>query len=288
MNNIVNAMTVDVEDYFQVSAFESLIKRQHWVDHASRVERNTYTCLELFERKRVKATFFMLGCVAEAAPGLVRDIVAQGHELASHGYSHVRVIHQTQSEFRDDIRLTKKILEDLSGTAITGYRAASYSICAQTPWAYEELVDAGYRYSSSIYPIQHDLYGDPNAPRFPFSLMGGALTEVPVTTARWLNKNWPAGGGGYFRLLPYWYSKTAISTVNSTDKTPAVFYFHPWEIDPDQPKIAGTPLKTRIRHYTNLNRMQSKLEQLTSQFSWSRLDALIDLEKNTFKPQVVS
>ena len=288
MTAMVNAMTVDVEDYFQVSAFESIIKKNQWATHASRVEKNTYACLDLFERNQVTATFFMLGCVAEAAPGLVRDIVAQGHELASHGYSHVRVIHQNQTEFREDIRLTKKILEDLSGIAVNGYRAASYSICAQTPWAYEELSNAGYYYSSSIYPIQHDLYGVPNAPRLPFATPNGDLTEVPVTTARWVGKNWPAGGGGYFRLLPYWYSKAAINAVNSKDKAPVVFYFHPWEIDPGQPRIADTPLKTRIRHYSNLEKMQPKLEQLTNQFTWSRLDALIDLGNSTFKPQPIA
>ncbi|MDF1819129.1 MAG: DUF3473 domain-containing protein [Immundisolibacteraceae bacterium] len=285
MTTMVNAMTVDVEDYYQVSAFESIVKKAQWATHPSRVEKNTYACLDLFERNEVKATFFMLGCVAETAPDLVREIVKQGHEIASHGYSHVRVIHQTQSEFRDDIRHTKTILEDLSGIAITGYRAASYSICAQTPWAYEELSNAGYRYSSSIYPIRHDLYGDPNAPRLPFTTANGTITEVPVTTARWVGKNWPAGGGGYFRLLPYWYSKAAINAVNSADKAPAVFYFHPWEIDPGQPKIPDTPLKTRIRHYSNLGKMQTKLEQLVGQFSWSRLDNLIDLENSTFKSQ---
>ena len=285
MNSIVNAMTVDVEDYYQVSAFESLVNRQHWPDHASRVEKNTYACLNLFERNDIKATFFMLGCVAEAAPELTREIVAQGHELASHGYSHIRVINQSQAEFRDDVRLTKEILEQLSGEKITGYRAASYSISAKTPWAYEELNQAGYQYSSSIYPIRHDLYGDPDAPRFPFSKMAGAVTEIPVTTARWLGKNWPAGGGGYFRLLPYWYSKAALGAVNNKDKKPSVFYFHPWEIDPGQPKIAGTPIKTRIRHYTNLKSMEKKLEKLASDFRWTRLDQLLDLPGNTFKPQ---
>lgn len=285
MNSILNAMTVDVEDYYQVSAFESLVDRDHWPNHTSRVEKSTYACLDLFERNDIKATFFMLGCVAEAAPQLAREIVKQGHELASHGYSHVRVINQSQAEFRDDIRLTKDILEQLGGEAVTGYRAASYSISAKTPWAYEELHLAEYRYSSSIYPIRHDLYGDPNAPRFPFSEMAGSITEVPVTTARWLGRNWPAGGGGYFRLLPYWYSKAALAAVNKRDKMPSVFYFHPWEIDPGQPKIPGTPVKTKIRHYTNLHSMEKKLEKLAGDFHWTRLDQLLDLSDNVFKPQ---
>jgi len=288
MTVMVNAMTVDVEDYYQVSAFESLVKKSQWETLPSRVEKNTYACLDLFERNDVKATFFMLGCVAEAAPKLAREIVSQGHELASHGYAHVRVINQTRAEFCDDIRITKKILEDISGEPVTGYRAASYSISAKTNWAYDELQQAGYHYSSSIYPIRHDLYGDPDAPRFPFAKLAGTFTEIPVTTARWLGKNWPAGGGGYFRLLPYWYSKAALRAVNVSDEMPSVFYFHPWEIDPNQPKIAGTPLKARLRHYSNLNGMKQKLEKLTRDYAWSRLDALLDLENNSFKPQVTS
>ena len=285
MSNMVNAMTIDVEDFYQVSAFESLVPRSSWNSYASRVEKNTYTCLELFERNNVKATFFMLGCVAEAAPNLVRDVLSDGHELASHGFSHVRVVNQSRAEFQEDIQRTKKTLEDIGGEPIKGYRAASYSISAKTPWAYDELLTAGYSYSSSIYPIHHDLYGDPEAPRFPFTKLGGDFTEVPVTTARWFGKNLPAGGGGYFRLLPYWYSKAVLRSVNTTDKMPSVFYFHPWEIDPGQPKIASTPLKTKIRHYSNLKIMEQKLERLLQDFSWTRLDALLDLTNNTFKPQ---
>ena len=285
MSKVVNAMTVDVEDYYQVSAFESLVNKQRWADHPSRVEKNTYSCLDLFERNDIKATFFMLGCIAEAAPEMAKEIIAQGHELASHGYSHVRVINQTQVEFGQDIRLTKQILEQIGGQAISGYRAASYSISAKTPWAYEELKDAGYQYSSSIYPIRHDLYGDPGAPRFPFAKLAGSFTEIPVTTARYFGTNWPAGGGGYFRLLPYWYSKAALNSVNSRDKMPSVFYFHPWEIDPNQPKIPGTPLKTRIRHYSNLKIMERKLGRLARDFRWSRLDSLLDLPANRFNPQ---
>ena len=278
-------MTIDVEDFYQVSAFESLVARSSWNTYASRVEKNTYTCLELFERNNVKATFFMLGCVAEAAPNLVRDVLSQGHELASHGFSHVRVVNQSRAEFQEDIQRTKKTLEDIGGEPIKGYRAASYSISAKTPWAYDELLTAGYSYSSSIYPIHHDLYGDPEAPRFPFTKLGGDFTEVPVTTARWFGKNLPAGGGGYFRLLPYCYSKAVLRSVNTTEKMPSVFYFHPWEIDPGQPKIASTPFKTKIRHYSNLKIMEQKLERLLQDFSWTRLDALLDLTNNTFKPQ---
>ena len=272
-NMITNAMTVDVEDYLHVSAFEKHIRRQDWEALPCRVEGNTDRVLKLFDDHHVKATFFMLGWVAERYPGLVRRIVAGGHELASHGYSHVRVTQQTPSEFREDVVRTKRLLEDISGEPVHGYRAASYSICAETLWALEILQDTGHRYSSSIYPIRHDLYGMPAAPRFPFHPnVGGVLLEIPVTTVELFKQKLPCGGGGYFRLLPYGWSRWAMRRVNRHDRRACIFYFHPWEIDPGQPRQPGIGLKTRIRHYTNLAEMEQRLHSLMTEFCWDRMD----------------
>ena len=274
MNDMMtNAMTVDVEDYLHVSAFEKHIRRQDWDGLPCRVERNTDRVLGLFADHGVQATFFMLGWVAERYPGLVRRIVAAGHELASHGYSHVRVTQQQPQEFRDDVLRTKRLLEDLSGHPIHGYRAASYSIGAKNLWALEILQEAGHRYSSSIYPIRHDLYGMPTAPRFPFYPNdGGGLLEIPITTVNIFNQKLPCGGGGYFRLLPYGLSRWAMRRVNRHDRQPCIFYFHPWEIDPGQPRQSGIGLKTRIRHYTNLAVMEQRLRRLMTEFHWGRMD----------------
>jgi polysaccharide deacetylase family protein (PEP-CTERM system associated) len=270
---ITNAMTVDVEDYLHVSAFEKHIRRGDWEVLPCRVEGNTDRVLALFGDHGVKATFFMLGWVAERYPDLIRRIVAAGHELASHGYSHVRVTQQTPQEFREDVVRTKQLLEDLSGNAIRGYRAASYSIGANNLWALQILQETGHRYSSSIYPIHHDLYGMPSAPRFPFHPNdGGELLEIPVTTVALFNQKLPCGGGGYFRLLPYGWSRWAMRRVNDHDRQACVFYFHPWEIDPDQPRQQGIGLKTRIRHYTNLARMERRLRRLMGEFRWDRMD----------------
>ncbi len=277
---VINAMTVDVEDYYQVSAFEKIISRDEWATSPSRVEQNTLRCLELFLEAGAKATFFMLGIVAEQSPGLVRKIVDQGHEIASHGYSHVRVGNQNKAEFFNDVDRTKKILEDLSAKEVLGYRAASYSINRETPWAYDALLEAGYRYSSSVYPINHDLYGDTSLPRFPFPVCSGALTEIPISTMRALGKNFPVGGGGYFRLLPYGYSKFGLQAVNK--QSAGVFYFHPWELDPLQPRVSGAPLKTRFRHYTNLARMEPKLKKLLTEFEWGRLADLVSFQDHRF------
>ena len=266
-------MTVDVEDYFQVSAFERYIAREDWQRLPQRVERNTDRVLALFARHGVKATFFMLGWIAERYPQLLRRIVDEGHELASHGYAHVRVTQQTPDEFYEDIRRTKQLLEDISGIAVRGYRAASYSIGATNLWALEVLQRAGYAYSSSIYPIHHDLYGMPEAPRFAFRPQGAAgLLEVPVTTVAVGGRKLPCGGGGYFRLLPYTLSRWAIRRVNQQDGQACVFYFHPWELDPQQPRVPGIDYKTRFRHYLNLNRMERRLRALLRDFQWDRMD----------------
>ncbi len=268
-------MTVDVEDYFQVSAFEGHIDRAQWDTLPCRVEGNTDRILALFETAGVKATFFTLGWVAERYPALIRRIVDGGHELASHGYSHVRVTQQQPTEFRADVEKTKKLLEDLSGVEVKGYRAASYSIGADNLWALDELAEAGYRYSSSIYPVRHDLYGMPEAPRFAFRPRGEAgILEVPITTLRLGSRNLPCGGGGFFRLYPYAVSRWALRHVNQSEGQSGMFYFHPWEIDTEQPRQAGLGMKTRFRHYLNLGRMESRLRALLDDFDWDRMDRI--------------
>ena len=281
---ITNAMTVDVEDYFQVSAFEGHIKRDDWGKLPCRVERNCDRILSMFEDRDIKATFFVLGWIAQRYPRLIQRIVAAGHELASHGYEHVRVIHQKPAEFYEDASRTKNILEDIGGCPVNGYRAASYSIGAKNLWALEELQRAGYVYSSSIYPIRHDLYGMPQAPRFSFHPHGSdGILEIPVTTVTLFNKRLPCGGGGYFRLLPYAVSRWALRRVNGRDRRPCIFYFHPWEIDPDQPRQIGIGLKTRVRHYINLGRMEQRLRILLSDFHWDRVDRVF-LDQKTHAP----
>ena len=267
-----NALTIDVEDYFQVSAFAPHIPRTDWPIRECRVERNIDCILAMLDEHDTKATFFTLGWVAERYPNVVRRIVNDGHELASHGYGHERVSDQTPDSFFADINVAKLILEDLSGTAIRGYRAPSFSIGEKNLWAFETLERAGYHYSSSIYPIRHDHYGMPNAPRHAHLI--GNLLEIPATTLRFFNRNWPASGGGYFRLMPYELSRWMIRRVNNIDQLSAVFYFHPWEIDAGQPRIPGIGAKTRFRHYVNINRMESRLHRLLADFSWGRMDEL--------------
>jgi polysaccharide deacetylase family protein (PEP-CTERM system associated) len=269
-------MTVDVEDYFQVSAFEPYIAKSDWENIPCRVERNVDQVLGMFSDAGVKATFFTLGWIAERYPSMIRRIVSEGHELASHGWSHVRVTEQSREAFVQDVGRTKAFLEDLGGKPILGYRAASYSIGERNLWALAALEESGHAYSSSIYPIRHDLYGMPNAPRFAFRPnKEGNLVEFPVTTVRVGSKNYPCGGGGWFRLLPYSVSKWAVQRVNGLDGEAAIFYFHPWEIDPAQPTQHGIDAKTRFRHYLNLSRMQSRLERLLRDFEWGRMDQVL-------------
>ena len=269
---IVNAMSVDVEDYFQVSAFEGVLSRGEWKHMELRVERNVERILELFEEHDAKATFFTLGWLAERLPEMVRRIAEAGHEVASHGMEHHRVTSMDPATFRDDIRRCKALLEDISGQEVLGYRAPSYSIGRDNLWALDELAQGGFRYSSSIYPIQHDHYGMPEAPRFAFSPRDNGLLEVPVTTFQLSGKTFPCGGGGYFRLYPYALSRWAIRRVNGRDGQSTVFYFHPWEIDPDQPRIDGIGAKTRFRHYLNLARTERRLARLLQDFRWDRMD----------------
>jgi polysaccharide deacetylase family protein (PEP-CTERM system associated) len=267
-----NAMTVDVEDFFHVQAFADRVGREDWDRFPCRVEANTEKVLALFSDYGVKATFFTLGWIAERFPRLIRQIVAEGHELASHGYAHHRVFEQTPSDFRADVRRTKKLLEDVGQVAIKGYRAASFSIGAQSLWALDVLAEEGYGYSSSIYPIKHDLYGMPEAPRFPYRPGGSRFVEIPLTTIRLFGRNFPCSGGGYFRLLPYRVTRTALRHAMRHDGQPCVFYFHPWEIDPGQPRIEGARLKSRARHYVNLRGMEGKLRRLLADFPWCRMD----------------
>jgi polysaccharide deacetylase family protein (PEP-CTERM system associated) len=270
-----NAMTIDVEDYFQVSAFAPHIPRDSWPQRECRVEANIERILGILETGGAKATFFTLGWIAERYPQMVRRIVAGGHELASHGYGHLRASDQTRAEFMDDVARSKAILEDLGGQRVLGYRAPSFSIGPGNLWALDVLQEAGYRYSSSIYPIAHDHYGMPDAPRFAFHPNGSeGLLEVPITTVRLGQRNLPAGGGGYFRLLPYALSRRLMRRVNQADGHPAIFYFHPWELDPGQPRPAGIGLKTRFRHYINLGRMDARIRSLTRDFAWDRMDRI--------------
>lgn len=274
---VVNALSVDVEDYFQVSAFAGIVGRSDWDAMPSRVEWSTERTLELFAEGGVRATFFTLGWVAERHPALIRRIVQAGHELASHGYAHYRVSDQAPEVFREDVRRTRRILEDTGGVPVVGFRAASFSIAAPQLWAHRVLAEEGYRYSSSIYPVRHDHYGMPDAPRFAYRPVGEAgVVEYPVTTVRVAGHNVPCGGGGYFRLLPYAYFRWAIGRVNAVDRAPAIFYFHPWEVDPDQPRQSGLGFKTRFRHYVNLSRMAAKLRALIGDFRWDRMDAAFD------------
>jgi len=269
---MINAMSVDVEDYFQVSAFESHIDRSQWDSLPHRVEQNTQRILDIFDQHRVKATFFTLGWVAERYPQLIRRIVDDGHELASHGYQHTRVTEQTPEQFRQDLRISKQILEDLGGQPIVGYRAASYSIGAQNLWALQILEEEGFHYSSSIYPVKHDLYGMPDAPRFAFRPDNAPkLLEIPITTLNVLGRNMPCGGGGFFRLYPYQFSKWAYRYINANEKQPGIFYFHPWEIDPEQPRQQNLSFKTRFRHYLNLGRTQNRLSHLLDDFAWDTM-----------------
>ena len=274
---IRNALTVDVEEHFQVAAFEGQIARDSWDGHASRVVRNTCRVLDIFAERGVHGTFFVLGWVARRFPDLVRRIVADGHELASHGYDHTRVIYMDATKFRADVTRTKAILEDTGGVRVRGYRAPSYSIDARNLWALDILQETHHAYSSSIYPIRHDLYGMPEAPRFAFRVRPGAILEIPVTTVQACGRNLPAGGGGYFRLMPYGLYRWGLRRVNVRDGQPGLFYFHPWEVDPDQPRVAGAPLRSRLRHYTNLGTMEARLRRLLGDFRWDRMDEVFDV-----------
>lgn len=280
---VCNAMSVDVEEHFQVGAFETTICREDWPRWDSRVVRNTERALELFADKGVSATFFTLGWVAEREPALMRRIVENGHEIANHGYAHDRVHTFTPESFRADIRKARMLIEDAAGAEVKGYRAPSFSIGSGNRWALEVLAEEGYAYSSSVAPIRHDHYGWPEAPRFPHTpVTGSDMVEVPVTTVEYAGRRMACGGGGFFRLLPYGLSEWAIDRVNRVEGQATVFYFHPWEIDPEQPVVPGAPLRSRIRHYTNLDVMEAKLARLLDRFRWDRMDRVF-LGRETLK-----
>jgi polysaccharide deacetylase family protein (PEP-CTERM system associated) len=300
---MLNALTIDVEDYFQVSAFEGCVSRECWDSYPLRVEGNTSRILDILDEFGVKATFFVLGWIAERKPGLVREIARRGHEVASHGYGHQRVYNQTRLEFRDDIRSSKALLEDLCGAPVHGYRAPSYSISRACLWAYDELLDAGYGYDSSVFPINHDLYGIPDWPRHPFAVsktpngewepVGSysclqtadhlslpcdnvcrQMIEIPITTLSIAGKGVPIAGGGYFRLFPYPFTKWGLSRINRVERRSFVFYLHPWEIDPGQPRMSGAGQKSRFRHYLNLHRTEDRFRKLLADFRFAPISEI--------------
>jgi polysaccharide deacetylase family protein (PEP-CTERM system associated) len=271
-----NALTVDVEDWFQVQAYANIIKREDWDSMESRVEHNTHALLDLFAEAGVKASCFTLGWVADRHPALIRRIVADGHELASHGYWHRLAHEQTPADFLDDIGRARRVLEDIGGVPVRGYRAPTFSINARNPWAFDALAEAGYVYSSSIYPIRHDLYGMPDAPRAPHRVGGGRLTEIPMSTVRLAGRNVPCAGGGYFRLLPYGVFRALLRRLNRGENAAGIFYTHPWEIDPGQPHVAA-PLLARFRHRVNLGRTYARLRRLLRDFAWDRMDRVFNV-----------
>jgi polysaccharide deacetylase family protein (PEP-CTERM system associated) len=280
----MNGLSVDVEDWFQVGAFETVIDRADWEGLTTRVERNCNAILGMFADAGVKGTFFTLGWVAQRHPALIRRIVEQGHEIASHGWDHARVFRMGRAAFAHDLAVSRKAIEDAAGVAVTGYRAPSFSIDARTPWAHEELAAQGYVYSSSVAPVAHDHYGWREAPRFAFNpLPESDFVEIPVTTALFAGRRLAAGGGGFFRVLPYAFSRWAIRQVNR-DGRPAVFYFHPWEIDPEQPRVADASMRSRLRHYTNLDVMADKLRHLIGEFAWGRMDEIAAREARIAVP----
>lgn len=276
-DRIVNAMSIDVEDYFHVSVFDGVIPRTQWAGMESRVVNNTHRMLDLFDEFGVRSTFFVLGWVGERHPELVQTIARRGHEVASHGYAHRLIYDQTRSAFRDDVRRAKQLLEDASGRRVLGYRAPSYSITPKSLWALDVLVEEGYEYDSSIFPIRHDRYGIPVSERRPYLIErpAGTIVEVPGSTTQFGPLNLPVAGGGYFRILPYWWTRWGISRVNVAEQRPAIFYLHPWEIDPDQPRLPAGLLSS-FRHYRNLRETEARLRQLLTDFRFDTMQAVVE------------
>jgi polysaccharide deacetylase family protein (PEP-CTERM system associated) len=267
----INAFTIDVEDYFQVEALSRVIPRERWSDMEYRCEENVARLLDLLARKSVRGTFFILGWITQRSPQLVRDIAAAGHEIACHGMSHRLIYKQSRAEFREETRRSKALLEDITGRAVEGYRAASFSIVESSRWALDELIDAGFRYDSSVFPVRHDNYGMPDAPLEPFEIVapsGRKLLEFPMSVAKYGNVRLPVSGGGYFRIFPYWLTRMSLTRINEREQRPFVFYLHPWEIDPGQPRVRAG-LKSTLRHYTNLSRCEQRLGRLLEDFSFA-------------------
>jgi len=277
---IKHGVSVDVEDYFQVWGFSDVIKRESWDGFSLRVGDNTRLLLDFFDSFDVKATFYTLGWVAERDPVLIQEIVSRGHELASHGYDHTKVFDQSETEFLEDAGKTKKILEDISGSAVTGYRAAGFSMDKRTPFAHDVLAELGYLYSSSSHPIVHDHYGDPEAPQTKFHPIAGSdFIEAPVATTNWMGRRISCAGGGWFRAMPYPVTKNFLHRAEKEFGQSLIFYFHPWEIDKDQPRIEGVAWKRRLRHYINIDKMQGKLNKLMKDFQWSRVDHVLGITR---------
>lgn len=270
---VLNAFSVDVEDYFQVAALASAVRRDSWTQREPRVERNTQVLLDLLAERGIRGTFFVLGWIAERHPALVKRITAAGHEIASHGYSHQLIYTQSPAEFREETARSKGLLEDLGGTAVIGYRAASFSITRRSLWALDVLIDLGFRYDSSIFPIRHDRYGIPGAAPQPGEIAapsGRTIAEFPMSAASFCGVRVPVSGGGYFRLLPYWLTRRGLAQINETHRRPFTFYLHPWEIDPGQPRVAVRWL-SRLRHYTNLDRCEARLKRLLGEFRFGTM-----------------
>ncbi len=276
--NVLNAMTIDVEDWFQVQAFAGTISRNDWDSIPTRVEANTERFLQMFAEAGVNATFFTLGWVADRHPALVRRIVDSGHELASHGYAHRLAHEQSPDEFREDVNRARRVLEDVAGVVVRGYRAPTFSINTHNLWAFDVLADEGYAYSSSIFPIRHDLYGMPEASRFPHRVAGGRLLEIPMTTVRIGARNLPCSGGGYFRLLPYGLFRAGLRRFNTQDRARGMFYTHPWEIDPGQPRVESAPAMAKFRHYVNMSHTAARIGRLLKDFAWGRVDQVFEAE----------
>lgn len=278
---MTNAITIDVEDYFMVSAFAGEVKFEDWHAFECRVERNTKKILDMLDRLDIRATFFILGWVAENYPQLVKDICNRGHEIGSHGYAHRIIYHLSPREFAEDTKKSRKLLEDITGDAIKGYRAASYSITKKSMWALDILIEEGFTYDSSIFPIYHDRYGIPEACRFQHIIQrkGGSLLEIPPSTIRSLGKNIPVAGGGYLRLLPLNFVKRSIAAINNKEKQPAIIYFHPWEFDPEQPKVKSS-LITHLRHHVNIDKTQAKVEKLLKTFNFGPVRDVFEVHRS--------
>jgi len=270
-HELINYLTIDVEDYFQVAAFEDIITPDSWASMECRVERNTAVILDMLGKYRVRATFFVVGWIAERYPALVREISRHGHEIGCHSYLHKKIYNMTPEEFREDTRRAKDILEDITGRSILGYRAPSYSITKKSLWALDILAEIGFKYDSSIFPIRHDIYGIPDAPRFKYKLPDHEMIEFPISTAKVIGRNIPVAGGGYFRLFPYWLTKFLLRKINTEDRQPFIFYLHPWEVDLGQPRISEAKLLSKFRHYNNLNKTVSRFGWLLNDFSFGPL-----------------
>ncbi|MCK9295300.1 MAG: DUF3473 domain-containing protein [Desulfobulbaceae bacterium] len=268
-HQLTNYLTIDVEDYFQVAAFEDIITPDSWASMECRVERNTAVILGILGKYKVRATFFVVGWIAERYPALVQEISRQGHEIGCHSYLHRKIYDMTPEEFREDTRRAKNILEDITGRSVLGYRAPSYSITRKSLWALDILEELGFHYDSSIFPIYHDNYGIPDAPRFEYKLPNHAMMEYPISTTLFMGRKIPVAGGGYFRLFPYWFTKLALKKINTDERKPFVFYLHPWEIDPDQPRFNHAGKLSKFRHYNNLHKTCGRFMKLLSDFDFS-------------------